>query len=49
MTSARSAGPKVDNARSVSPSSIPFPSLAERFERLEETLQIAHQMWRGGA
>jgi F420-dependent oxidoreductase-like protein len=26
---------------------IPFPSLAERFERLEETLQIAHQMWRG--
>jgi len=27
---------------------IPFPSLAERFERLEETLQIVHQMW-GGA
>jgi len=26
---------------------IPFSSLAERFERLEETLQIAHQMWRG--
>ncbi|MBO0689601.1 MAG: LLM class F420-dependent oxidoreductase [Candidatus Dormibacteraeota bacterium] len=26
---------------------IPFPSLAERFERLEEQLQIAHQMWRG--
>ena len=26
---------------------IPFPSTAERFERLEETLQIAHQMWRG--
>jgi alkanesulfonate monooxygenase SsuD/methylene tetrahydromethanopterin reductase-like flavin-dependent oxidoreductase (luciferase family) len=26
---------------------IPFPSLAERFERLEETLQIAHQMWSG--
>src|ERR1700760_1741903 len=25
---------------------IPFPPLAERFERLEETLQIAHQMWR---
>lgn len=24
---------------------IPFPSLAERFERLEEVLQIAHQMW----
>ena len=26
---------------------IPYPSLAERFERLEEVLQIAHQMWRG--
>jgi F420-dependent oxidoreductase-like protein len=26
---------------------IPFPPLAERFERLEETLKIAHQMWRG--
>jgi F420-dependent oxidoreductase-like protein len=26
---------------------IEFPSLAERFERLEEVLQIAHQMWRG--
>jgi len=26
---------------------IPFPSLAERFERLEELLQIARQMWRG--
>jgi F420-dependent oxidoreductase-like protein len=25
----------------------PFPSVKERFERLEETLQIAHQMWRG--
>jgi F420-dependent oxidoreductase-like protein len=24
---------------------VPFPSVAERFERLEETLQIAHQMW----
>jgi F420-dependent oxidoreductase-like protein len=24
---------------------VPFPSLDERFERLEETLQIAHQMW----
>ncbi len=23
----------------------PFPPLAERFERLEETLQLAHQMW----
>lgn len=26
---------------------IPFPSTAERFERLEETLQIALQMWSG--
>ncbi len=26
---------------------VPFPPLAERFERLEETLQIAQQMWRG--
>ena len=26
---------------------IPFPSLSERFERLEETLQIAKQMWAG--
>jgi F420-dependent oxidoreductase-like protein len=26
---------------------IPFPPIAERFERLEETLQIAHQMWAG--
>lgn len=26
---------------------IPFPSLAERFERLEELVQIALQMWRG--
>jgi F420-dependent oxidoreductase-like protein len=26
---------------------IPFTSLAERFERLEEILRIAHQMWRG--
>lgn len=26
---------------------VPFPPLAERFERLEETLQIAHQMWQG--
>jgi F420-dependent oxidoreductase-like protein len=24
---------------------VPFPSLKERFERLEETLQICHQMW----
>jgi alkanesulfonate monooxygenase SsuD/methylene tetrahydromethanopterin reductase-like flavin-dependent oxidoreductase (luciferase family) len=26
---------------------IPFPPAAERFERLEETLQICLQMWRG--
>lgn len=26
---------------------IPFPPTAERFERLEETLQLAHQMWKG--
>jgi F420-dependent oxidoreductase-like protein len=25
---------------------VPFPPLKERFERLEETLQIAHLMWR---
>ena len=24
---------------------VPFPPVAERFERLEETLQIGHQMW----
>ena len=24
---------------------VPFPPLKERFQRLEETLQIAHQMW----
>ncbi|MEO7753620.1 MAG: LLM class F420-dependent oxidoreductase [Terracoccus sp.] len=26
---------------------IPYPSTSERFERLEETLQIVHQMWAG--
>lgn len=26
---------------------VPFPQVAERFERLEETLQIVHQMWEG--
>src|SRR6266567_4728831 len=26
---------------------VPFPPLKERFERLEEALQIAHQMWAG--
>ena len=27
----------------------PFPPLGERFEMLEETLRIAHEMWRGRA
>jgi F420-dependent oxidoreductase-like protein len=27
---------------------VPFPSRAERFQRLEETLKIAHAMWGGG-
>lgn len=26
---------------------VPFPPVKERFERLEETLQIAHRMWSG--
>jgi F420-dependent oxidoreductase-like protein len=26
---------------------VPFPATKERFERLEETLQIAHRMWAG--
>ena len=26
---------------------VPFPSTAERFERLEEALQISHRMWSG--
>lgn len=26
---------------------VPYPAVAERFERLEETLQIADRMWRG--
>lgn len=26
---------------------VPFPPTKERFERLEETLQLAHQMWSG--
>jgi F420-dependent oxidoreductase-like protein len=26
---------------------VPFPTLGERFARLEETLRIAHAMWRG--
>jgi F420-dependent oxidoreductase-like protein len=28
---------------------VPFPPLKERFEILEETLQVAHQMWSGEA
>ena len=28
---------------------VPFPPVKERFERLEETLQIAYQMWSGEA
>jgi F420-dependent oxidoreductase-like protein len=26
---------------------VPFPAIGERYERLEETLRIAHQMWAG--
>jgi F420-dependent oxidoreductase-like protein len=26
---------------------VPFPPMKERFEQLEETLQVAHQMWAG--
>lgn len=26
---------------------VPYPATAERFERLEETLRLAHQMWAG--
>jgi F420-dependent oxidoreductase-like protein len=26
---------------------VPFPTIAERFERLEDTLRIAHHVWRG--
>jgi len=33
-----------DESRSLG---FPFPPLGERFEMLEETLQIAHQMWEG--
>ena len=41
------AGPGPGTAFEAEGLGIPFPSLAERFERLEELLQIAHQMWRG--
>jgi alkanesulfonate monooxygenase SsuD/methylene tetrahydromethanopterin reductase-like flavin-dependent oxidoreductase (luciferase family) len=33
--------------RSIRGLGVPFPSTTERFERLEETLQIALQMWAG--
>jgi len=33
-----------DESRSLG---FPFPPLGQRFEMLEETLQIAHQMWQG--
>jgi F420-dependent oxidoreductase-like protein len=35
------------NAEEASGLGIPFPPLAERFERLEETLRICLQMWQG--
>ena len=35
------------NEREAKGLGVPFPPTAERFERLEETLQIAHQMWSG--
>jgi F420-dependent oxidoreductase-like protein len=38
------AGWNVDESRGLG---VPFPPLKERFERLEETLQICLQMWRG--
>jgi F420-dependent oxidoreductase-like protein len=41
------AVPEVREVHEVEGLGIPFGSLAERFERLEELLRIAHQMWRG--
>jgi len=38
------AGWNVEESRGLG---VPFPSLKERFERLDETLQICLQMWRG--
>src|SRR5512140_2059509 len=35
------------NEREAKGLGIPFPPVAERFQRLEETLQICLQMWRG--
>ena len=40
-------GARLDYERRARGLGVPFPPLAERFERLEETLQIAHQMWNG--
>lgn len=37
------------NQREATGLGLHFPPLKERFECLEETLQIAHQMWRGDA
>jgi alkanesulfonate monooxygenase SsuD/methylene tetrahydromethanopterin reductase-like flavin-dependent oxidoreductase (luciferase family) len=38
------AGHQVDEARDMG---LPFPSTSERFEHLEDTLKLAHQMWSG--
>src|SRR6202163_1784105 len=38
------AGWNIDESRGLG---VPFPPLKERFERLDETLQIVLQMWRG--
>jgi F420-dependent oxidoreductase-like protein len=35
------------NEREATGLGVPFPTVAERFQRLEETLQIAKQMWSG--
>ncbi len=35
------------NEREATGLGVPFPAVAERFQRLEETLQIAKQMWSG--
>src|SRR5713226_4435106 len=35
------------NGRESAGLGVPFPPLKERFERLEETLKIAHHMWAG--
>lgn len=38
------AGHQADEARAMG---LPFPATAQRFERLEETLRLARQMWAG--